>query len=189
MPKSTSPNSILIDCEPFFLDGAQVVAEFARRNQTLVRKAVELRLDPLAEALGFAKDDLVLLDYWEPNRFQKVNPTDGISMGVKLKVSDYFEAAVYRYWEVEEKETGIAVYTWIKGRAELDQFSKEIEDADAFPEPEDSWYSVRNSIGTYFICRILGTTEFAELDLRIEEVVSYYIRLLAKVRGVKRFLK
>lgn len=100
-----------------------------------------------------------------------------------------FEAAVYRYWAVEEKETGIAVYTWIKGRAKLDQLSKENDDADSFPEPEDSWYSETNSIGTYFIYRMLGTAEFAEIDQRLADVVIYYTRLIAKVRGVKRLLK
>jgi hypothetical protein len=189
MPTTTSPDTFLVDCEPYFLDGAQVIAEIARRNQALVRKVVERHWDPLVEALGFPEDDLVLLDYWEPNKFQKVNPTDGISLGVKLKVSDCFEAGIYRYWVVEEKETGIAAYTWIKGREKLEQLSKKIDDADAFPEPDDSWYSDTNSLGTYSIYRVFEEAETGELDIRLEELITYYIRLIAKVGGVKKFLK
>jgi hypothetical protein len=189
MPTTTSPDTFLVDCEPYFLDGAQVIAEIARRNQALVRKVVERRWVPLVEALGFSEEKLVLLDYWEPNQFQKVTPTDGIYLGVKLKVSDCFEAEICRYWVVEEKETGIAAYTWIKGRANLDQLSKEIDDGDAFPEPDDSWYSNNNPSGVYEIGRVLGEAEIGELDIRIEEFITYYTGLIAKIGGVKKFLK
>jgi len=65
-------------------------------------------------ALGFTKDETALLNYWEPNKLQRAEPTDGISVGVKFKVSNLFEAGIYRYWIVEEKATGIEAWTWIK---------------------------------------------------------------------------
>jgi hypothetical protein len=189
MPTTTAPDTFLVDCESYFLDGAQVIAEFSRRNQALIRKVVERHWDALVEALGFPTDDLGLLDYWEPNKFQKLNPTDAISLGVKLRVTDCFEAAIYRYWAVEDKETGIAAYTWIKGRAKLDDLSQKIDITGAFPEPNDHWESFTSGTGTYFLSRKLDAFEIGELDIRLEELVTCYISLIEKVGGVKKFLQ
>ena len=146
--------------------------------------------NPLVEALEFPEEDITLLDYWNPDKFQKVKPTDGIRIGVRLKVSDLFEAGIYRYWEVEdEKATGIDSYTWIKGRTKLDQLSKAIDDLpDAPPEPEDSWEFCNGTNGTYFISRVLGDADISQLDLRLDELITYYIRLLTNIGGVQKYL-
>ena len=117
------PPALLAECEPYFLDGVHTISRFAERTQEIVREAVDRQWDSLVEALDFTEDEIALLDYWDPVKLQRAKPTDGISVGVKLKVSDLFEAAIYRYWVVEEKATGIEVWTWIKGRARLDQLS------------------------------------------------------------------
>lgn len=149
---------------------------------------MDRHLDSLVEALGFTEDEIALLDYWDPDKLQKTKPTDGISIGVKFKVSDLFEAAIYRYWIVEEKATGIEAWTWIKGRARLDRLSKALDDADAFPEPNAPWDSSTSSTGTYFLTRELEGSEIADFDLQLDEFITYYINLATKAGGVKRFL-
>jgi hypothetical protein len=185
----TTYDAFLAECEPYFLDGVHTVARFAQRTQEIVRDAVEGRWASLVRALGFTEDEIALLNYWEPDKLQRAEPTDNICIGMKFKVSNLFEARIYRYWIVEEKATGIEAYTWIKGRTQLDQLSKEMDDADAaFPEPEDSWDSSTSSIGTYFISRKLEQSEISQLDVRLDEFITYYIELVTKVGGAKKFL-
>jgi hypothetical protein len=189
MAKKTAYDAFLAECEPFFLDGVHTIAQFAQRTQEIVRDAVDRRWASLVEALGFTKDETALLNYWEPDKLQRAEPTDGISVGVKFKVPNLFEAGIYRYWIVEEKATGIEAWTWIKRRTQLDRLSKELDDAEAaFPEPDDSWNSSTNSIGTYFITRKLEQSEISQLDVRLDEFLTYYIDLVTKVGGVKKFL-
>ena len=109
-------------------------------------------------------------------------------MGVKFKVSNLFEVAIYRYWVVGEKATGVEAWTWISGRTRLDQLSKELDDADFFPEPDDPWDSSTSSTGAYFLTRELEESEVGDLDLRLDEFITYYIGLVTKVGGVKNFL-
>jgi hypothetical protein len=188
MAKKTAYDALLAECEPYFLDGVHTISRFAERTQEIVREAVDRQWDLLVEALGFTEDEIALLDYWDPVKLQRAKPTDGISVGVKLKVSDLFEAAIYRYWVVEEKATGIEVWTWIKGRARLDQLSKALDDADVFPEPDDPWDSSTSSTGTYYLTRELEESEIGDLDLRLDEFITYYIGLVTKAGGVKNFL-
>jgi hypothetical protein len=70
--------------------------QFARRTREVVREAVDRHGDALVGALGFTEDEITFLDYWDPDKLQRAKPTDGISVGVKLKVSDLFEVAIYR---------------------------------------------------------------------------------------------
>lgn len=189
MGKKTAYDAFLAECEPYFLDGVHTIAEFARRTQEIVREAVERRRVLLVEALSFTEGEIALLEYWYPDKLQRAKPTDDIWGGVKFKVTNVFEAAIYRYWVVEEKATGIEAWTWIKGRAKLDQLGKELDGSDyEFPEPSDSWDSSISGMGTYYITRKLKESEIGELDLRLDEFITYYIGLVAKVGGVKKFL-
>jgi hypothetical protein len=190
MAKRTADDALLADCEPYFLDGVLTIARFAQRTQQLVRKTVDRHWDSLVEALGFQEDEISLLDYWDPDKFQKVLPNDGACIGVKFKVSNLVEGGFYRYWEVEEKSTGIEAYLWIKVRSKLDQLGKEIDGVpDEPPGPRDSWDFYTSNIGTYFMRHELGESEIGELDLRLDELVAYYISVMTKVGGVKKRTK
>ena len=191
MAKKSADDALLAECEPYFPDGVRTIAQFARHTQEVVRAAVDKHWASLVEALGLPEDDITLLDYWCPDKLQKAKPTDEICIGVKLKVSDLFEAGIYRYWEVEdEKATGIDAYTWIKGRTKLDQLSKAIDDLpDAPPEPEGSWEFFTGTNGTFFIRRVLGDADIGQLDLRLDELITYYIRLLTNIGGMQKYLK
>jgi hypothetical protein len=80
------------------------------------------------------------------------------------------------------------VWTWIKGRQRLDQLTKAIDDADAFPEPNDPWDSSTTSTGAYVLTRALEESEIGDLGLRLDEFITYYIGLVTKAGGVKNFL-
>jgi hypothetical protein len=128
---------------------------------------------------------VALLDYWYPDRFQKASPTEEINVGVKLKVSDLFEAGIYRYWRNEERKTGIEACTWIR----LDHLRKEVDGfPDEPPGPEDAWEFWFSSNGSYFITRSMREPELVELGFRLDELMMYYISLMTKVGGVKHFL-
>ncbi len=186
---TTVREDFLADCEPYFLDAAHTIAQFAQRNQEIVRRAVEQRWNGLVSSLGFEKGEVDLLDYWVPDKLQKAKPMDEIGLGVKLKVADRFEGGIYRYRAVEERDTGVAAYTWIKGRSRLDQLSKQIDNLpDSPPAPEDAWDFATSSYGSYFITRSLNEIELHDLDTRIEELIAYYSSLMTKLGGVKRFL-
>jgi hypothetical protein len=101
MAKKTAYDAFLTECEPYFLDGAHTIAQFAQRTQAIVRKAVEHRWDSLVEALGFTENEATLVDYCDPDKLQKAKSTDGVSLGVKIKVSDLFEAGIYKYWLID----------------------------------------------------------------------------------------
>lgn len=77
---------------------------------------------------------------------------------------------------------------WIKGRTKLNRLRKEMDDADVFPKPGDSWDSYTNSIGTYFISRKLEQSEIGGFDVRLDEFITYYVGLVKKAGGVKKFL-
>lgn len=189
MANRTAHDALLAECEPYFLDGVHTIAQFAQRTQELVREAVERQWDPLVQALGFSDDEIALVDYWYPDRLQRAKPTDNVCLGVKLKVSGVFQAVIYRYWVVDEKATGFEAYTWVKGRTRLDRLSKAIDDVpDEPPGPADSWEFDTYDDGTYSISRDLGALELGELDLRLDEFIACYIRVMTKVGGVKRFL-
>lgn len=187
--KENATDAFLADCEPYFIDGVYTIAQFAQRTQDMIRKVAERRWKPLVEALGFEEDQVSLLDYWYPDKLQKAKPTDEIDLGVKLKVSDVLEVGIYRYWRVEEKETGVEVYTWIKGRTKLDVLSKTVDDLpDEPPGPESEWDFWTSNSGTYFVTRSLQRPDLTELSSRLDDLITYYIDLVAKVGGVKRFL-
>jgi hypothetical protein len=81
MAKKSANDALLAECEPYFPDGVRTIAQFARHTQETVRAAVDKLRDSLVKALGFP-DDIPLLDYWDPDKLQKVKPTDGIYIGV-----------------------------------------------------------------------------------------------------------
>ena len=56
------------------------------------------------------------------------------------------------------------------------------------PGPADSWSFDTGRTGTYFIVRELGESEIGELNLRLDELIVYYIGLLTNVGGVQRFI-
>jgi len=187
MAITTATDALLVACEPYFLDGVLTIAQFAQRTQALVRKAVERHRGPLVEALGFTDDEIAVEDYCYPNKLHKANPSDAVSLGVRLKVSNLFATGIYRYWKVEKKASGVEAYTWIKGRAKLDQLSTEIRQLpDMPPPPTDS--CIDSFDGICYITRELGASEIGEVDLRLDELITDYICLLKKVGGVKRFL-
>ena len=190
MPKDvTAYDNFLFECEPYFLDGALTVARFAQQTQEIIRHTVEGRWELIVEALGFTKNEVDLLDYWYPDKFQKAKPMDEIYVGVKLKLSDRFEGAIYRYWIVEQRETGFGVDTWIKGRTKQHQLSSKIDDLpDLPPGPEEAWNFYTSRYGTYFITRSLNDADFREPRLRLEELISYYITVMRKAGGVKHLL-
>jgi hypothetical protein len=188
MPKKTDNDTFLTECEPYFLDGVHTIGQFATRTQDIVRNAVERHRESLIRALGFADDEVAVLDYWWPDKLQKAKPTDYIWIGVKLKVSDAFQAAIYRFWVAEDKATGVEVWTWIKGRKMLDQLCNALEDGDAFPEVTDAWEAYTGNDGSYFINRTLDQSAVSELGLRLDEFITYYINLLRSVGGIKKFL-
>lgn len=186
MANRVAQDGFLADCEPYFLDGVHTIAQFAQRTQEIVREAVERHWSQLVNALGFSEDEVNLLDYYNPDKLQRVKPADVICLGVKLKVSNVFEAAIYRYWTIEEKHTGIEAYTWIKDRKKLDQLGKKMDDLpDAPPGPEDAWDFDQDNTG-YYITRWLGKSEVGEIDARLDELISYYITLMTKAGGAKR---
>jgi hypothetical protein len=190
MKKRTTGDPLLAECEPYFLDGVHTIAEFARRTQDVVWEAVDRHWGPLLKALGFSEKEVARSDYCWPDKLQKATPTDAISLGARLKASDLLDMAIYRYWVVEEKQTGIEAHIWIKGREKLDRLGTAINDLpDPFPPPEDSWDSGPWSSGTYFIQRVLAKPEIAQLDSRLDELVSYFIHLLTKAGGARKFLK
>jgi hypothetical protein len=187
MAKSKAYDGFLVECEPYFLDGALTVAQFAQRTQEIVRHSVERQLESLLRALGFGQDEVALLDYWEPDKLQKAKPSDDIRLGVKLKVASLLEAPIYRYWTVENRDTGIEAFTWIKSRTGLNQLSKGLADLPDVPD-RDAWEFYTGSTGAYFITRPLKTSELSEFGQRLDEFVTYYIGLITKVGGVKQFL-
>lgn len=188
--QSTTHDGFLAACEPYFLDGVHTVAQFAQRTQKAVRRAVELRKGPLVKALGLKADEVTLLDYWSPDKIQKAKPTEEIGLGVKLKVSDWFESAIYRYWKIQEKDTGIEAFTWLKPRTQLDEFVKKMDNLpDEPPGREDAWEFWKSNIGTYFITRSLNESEVSELAARLDEMITYYLNLMVKIGGVKQFHK
>lgn len=189
MSKRTTQDALLAECEPYFLDGVRTIAQFAQRTQEIVRDAVERHWEPLVGALHFPEDRITLVDYWQPDKLQKAKSADdGVFIGVKLKVSDVFKAGVYRYWD-DDAATGIGVYTWIKGRAKLDQLGKEIDDLpDLPPPPTDSWIFDTWDSGTYYFHRNLAEFGVGELEVRLDELIAYYIGVITRIGGVKRFL-
>jgi hypothetical protein len=189
MARRTTDDGLLVECEPYFLDGVHTIARFSQRTQEIVREAVNRHWDSLVEALGFAYDEVSLVDYCYPDKLQKAKPTDEVNLGVKIKFSDVFEAAIYRYWEVDEKSSGIAIWTWVNRRTTLDRLSTEIDNLpDEPPGPADTWSFDTGSNGTYFIVRELGESEIGELNLRLDELVAYYIGLVTNVGGVQKFI-
>lgn len=185
----TAHDPLLVECEPYFLDGVHVIARFAQRTQELVREAVEQHWDALVEALGFSNDELTLVDYCYPDKLQKARPADELNLGVKIKLSNVFEAGIYRYWDVDDNSTGVAVWTWVNRRTTLDRLTKRINDLpDEPPGLVDSWSFCSGDNGTYFIFRNLEKSEIGKLNVRFAELISYYISLMKKVGGVKTFL-
>ena len=164
----TAHDPLLAECEPYFLDGVHVIARFAQRMQELAREAVEQHWDALVEALGFSDDKLTLVDYCDPDKLQKAKPTDGLWLGVKVKFSNVFEVGIYRYWDVDENSTGVAIWTWVNPRTTLDRLTKKLDDLpDEPPGPVDSWSFFTSTSGTYFIQRDLEESEIGELDQRL----------------------
>ena len=189
MARTNARDTLLAECEPYFLDGVHTIAQIAQRTQSIVRQAVERYWDKLAEAFRLPVDQIALVDYSEPDKLQKAKPTDGIYLGVKAKFSNVFEAAVYRYWEVAEKASGVGVFTWVKGRTKLDQLGTEIDDVPDEPAgPADSWTFDTWDNGTYYFHRKLGEVEIGDFDVRLDELITYYIGVMTKVGGVKKFL-
>lgn len=137
---------------------------------------------------GIAGDKIALLDYSDPDKLQKAQFTDGILLGVKLKVSDQFEAAIYRYWVVEERATGIEAWVWIKERAKLARLGKALHDACSLPEPKKAWGSCTSGTGTYFLAWEFEESEIGDMDLRLNEFITHLICRVTKAGGVKRFL-
>jgi hypothetical protein len=192
MAKKTSIDPFLAECEPYFLAGAQTIAQFARRSQEDFREAVEKRIPELVEALGFDEDEVDVLDYWYPDKLQRAKPSEEICLGVKLKSSDLFEASFDRYWWMTEgkEQIGIQAWTWIKSRAKLDQLATAIDELpDQPPGSQNDWDFEISGDGTYYIIRVLQRSELDEFGVRLNEFIDYYIRLVKKVKGVKRFLK
>jgi hypothetical protein len=188
MAKSKAHDGFLVECEPYFLDGALTVAQFAQRTQEIVRHSVERQWESLIQALGFGQDEVALLDFWDPDKLQKAKPTDDLRLGVKLKVGNLLEAPIYRYWTVENRVTGIEAFTWIKSRTGLNQLSKKLDDLQDVPEPHDAWDFYTGGTGVYFINRPLGKSELTAVGPRLDEFITYYIALMTKVGGVKHFL-
>lgn len=187
MTKKTARDAFLADCEPYFLDAVHTIVEFARRTQEIVGEAVDRHRGPLFQALGFPEDEVVRSDYSWPDKLQKTKPTDGLNLGTKLKVSDRLETAIYRYWEGEEKKTGICAWIWIKGRRDLEGFRKAI-DSVPFPESDDVWDEDFESGGGYSVWRELKDSEIAQLASKLDEFIEYYIHLLTEIGGARKFL-
>jgi hypothetical protein len=189
MARKTANGKFLTECEPYFLDSVHTIAQFAQRTQEIVREAVEHRWDALVVALGFPGDKVSLVDYCYPDKLQKAKPTEEVNLGVKVKCSNVFEAGIYRYWDVGDRSTGIAIWMWVNRRTALDRLGKAIDNLpDEPPGPPDSWSFLTHGNGTYFIVRELGEVEIGELDLRLDELIVYYIGLLTNVGGVKECL-
>ena len=188
MTKTNKSDQLLDECEPYFLDGVHTIAQFSQRTQSVFRDAVERHRAALSVALGFSDNEISPLDYCEPDKLQKAKPTDGLCIGVKLKFANLFEAAIYRYWDVDPRTTGIAIWTWINRRPALDRLSREVDALpDDPPEPVDSWGFDFGKNGTYYIYREFAESDIGELDSRLDELITYYAVLLRKVGGVRRF--
>jgi hypothetical protein len=189
MAKKTSIDALLADCEPYFLDGVQTIAEFVRRTQEIVQAAVDRHRDPLLEALKAPKD-AAWRGYCLPDKLQKTTPGGEIRVGVCLKIPDVLEAGFCRYWEPGERP-GIFAYIFGLGSNRLGALGKVIDnDLDDYPwpEPEGAWDSEVDTYGYYF-WRELSDSDLGQLDSLLDELITYFINLLAKVGGVQKFLK
>ncbi len=188
MAKRTGPDPLLAECESYFLDGVLTAAAFAQRTQELVSGAVERHKAALAKALGFPEDEITVVDYCDPDKLQKTKPDELLYLGAKLKFSNVFESAIYRYWGVDEKP-GIAFWIWIKPRTALHRLTRELDSLpDEPPGPADFWDFEKASSGTYYASRDLAESDIGELDLRLDELIAYYILLVTKAGGVQKFL-
>jgi hypothetical protein len=188
MPNKTATDALLADCEPYFLDGVHTIAEIVRRTQEIVHDAVNRNWSLLVDGLGFPDGRIVCRDFCDPDKVQKVKPTEGISIGVSLKITDVVEAGFYRYWEPNERP-GVTAYIWIKGTG-INELSRALDNfPDAWPDPEDAWSSETKRNGAYNLLRELSDSEIIRPDSVLDELIIYFISLLTKVGGLEKFLK
>ncbi|MGA2186343.1 MAG: hypothetical protein ABSH47_25285 [Bryobacteraceae bacterium] len=189
MAKKTSTDALLADCEPYFLDGVQTIAEFVRRTHEILQMAVDRHWDPLVEGLGSPKD-LLPRDYSIPDKLQKAKPGEEIELGVCLKIPNVLEACFSRYWQPGERP-GIRACIYGLGGKKLGALGAAIDNdlkEYPWPEPEEAWDSEADSNG-YWFWRELSDSEVSQLDSLLDELITYFIDLLAKVGGVRKFLK
>ncbi len=189
MTANKAKDSLLTECEPYFLDAVHTIAQFSQKTQELVRAAVQRQRGPLVASLGFGDDAVNLTDWAYPDKLQRAAPTGTICLGVKLKVLDRFQAGFGRYWTVENRATGIQAYIWVKGRRQLSQLGDQIDELpDMPPGPEEPWSFGPDSDGSYFISKDLAGSDLDNIDAHLDELIAYYIVLLTKINGAKRFI-
>jgi hypothetical protein len=181
-------DQLLIDCEPYFLDGVITIAEIVRRTQRTVSDAVERHRSALVKAMGFLEDDISVVDYFSPDKLQKAIPEQSVFVGVKLKASAVAETALFRYWGSGTDGAGIGAYIWIKGRQNMDRLATAINDLPDEPEPKQSWSYETGSDGSYWIFRVLGASEIPEINARLSELITFCIQWLTAVGGARHFL-
>jgi hypothetical protein len=188
MSKVRANDPLLTECGPYFLQGLEVVAEFARRTRELVREAVEQQ--SLTEAFGFGKNETDLTEYWYPDKLQKTKPGDEVLIGVKIKSGDAMQCAIYRYWEMGDDglDHGLCSWLWIKNRAKLAHLAREMSGVFAtLPDPARKCVQEEGEDGSWYLWRKLDDSEIQAPDI-LSEFVVHYKDLLAKLGGVKKFL-
>ena len=190
MTRNGVNDSLLTECEPHFLDAVHTIAQFSQKAQELVRAAVKRQWEPLVASLGFDKDAVRVSDWASPDKLQRAAPTNDIYLGVKLKVSDQFEAGFYRYWTVENREVGIGTFIWIKGRQQLSLLCDRIDDVPDWPpgQPEVSWSYDINPLGSFCVYKDLTGSDLADLDPSLDDLIAYIILIMTKIKGAKRFV-
>ena len=185
MTRQKETDTFLADCEPYFLDGVQTIAEFVRRTQQIIHSAVDRHLDAMVKALGFPAIDIRVRDFEVPVKLQSAAPADPIQIGVCLKISDVVEAGFFRNWEPNEKPR-ICAYVWL-ARTKLDKLGKAISDfPEPWPEPVSAWDLEIN--GRCWVWRTLSEPDLTQIGSLFDELIIYFANLLAKVGGVQNFL-
>ncbi len=175
------------ECEPHFFDALSVAAEYARRVQDSIKELVEGRKSDLADALGLSPDELSLVDYWHPGRFQDVDPEDSIWIGLKLRGPSSLQIGFSRYWEAEENGVGVWILT--RPRASMDALAKALQSEDGSPsQRKDKNYSDSLESDGYYLYRTLSRDENINFEQPFEDLIESYIRLLSSIGGVRNFL-